>query len=482
MINYSGLKRIAFPTQAPDPYTPFIQAVQGLAGRAPQQSADMQRQEANKYRRAALNRMVQGAGMQAPQMEQGMDGKQALGVLLASLFGRALGANPGDVNDFVAGFTQARQNQASQANEQKMREFEMQQRQNQVLSQADLGYADIANDEANRLQGYIDRDRADTDARMRAQQEEDNWYKRQDYTYANKVDLKERDALIKGMMSQNPEIAADAARRYYIGDPAAVAAYSSLSPAQKLIVDRAAAVRGKEQRDTEMHPLKMQEQEYKNIIKQAEAEVAPQYFQNRVKLQDWQMEKIATWVQNYPAYLQLALAKYEVSAALASNSIANSEFDNKLNVWKSTTATEIEGHIKRTEKIEDEMEKVKTELQAATDDKVRETLTMKLNGLAFTRDKIRKRIEALAGTVPKPVPVDPQGMFGGQQLNSGLPPVGGPTTPVPQNTPKPTAPTSPKPQPSPSPKNPKPQPKASGGKPRTVNVGGTTVKVYPKKG
>lgn len=202
MINYSGLKRIAFPTQAPDPYTPFIQAVQGLAGRAPQMSADMQRQEANKYRRAALDRMVQGAGMQAPQMEQGMDGKQALGVLLASLFGRALGANPGEVNDFVAGFTQARQNQASQANEQKMREFEMQQRQNQVLSQADLGYADIANDEANRLQGYIDRDRANADA-MKTRQSERDWWTQQE-TMRQEGEAKKQAELTNRAMIRDP--------------------------------------------------------------------------------------------------------------------------------------------------------------------------------------------------------------------------------------------------------------------------------------
>lgn len=512
MINYSGLKRIAFPTQAPDPYTPFVQAVQGLAGRAPQMSADMQRQEANKYRRAALDRMVQGAGMQAPQMEQGMDGKQALGVLLASLFGRALGANPGEVNDFVAGFTQARQNQASQANEQKMREFEMQQRQNQVLSQADLGYADIANDEANRLQGYIDRDRATTSERQWSAQQDEAKRKESAITYA-------QNRYYNANTPAEKQAAAAQLQRLGVAiDPATV----------ETDVTQMRAAQSQSARNAWNTQLNQLRDDYGEIpewavpqLEQTKRELAAAFgvpetlfgqvptgktlaaqkfdqakkqFEQTFQLRSEQFkETVAKHQRDYELAKDRIAIMSRNSATSASNlGMRMREFEYR----KARDAAEkkFDATAKEITKVEKEIAIQQGVLKKFAPKwaenpglitKEREKLD-RLNAELETLKQMRDQSEAEAqemdsalGDSGAPIPpavqntgsglsatVDPLAANTGRNPNAG-PPV--------QNR----SPGNPKPAPK---NNPNPQPKAGGGKSRTVNVGGTAVKVYPKKG
>lgn len=493
MINYSGLKRISFPMQAPDPFTPFIQAVQGLAGRAPQMSADMQRQEANKYRRAALDRMVQGAGMQAPQMEQGMDGKQALGVLLASLFGRALGANPGEINDFVAGFTQARQNQASQANEQKMREFEMQQRQNQVLSQADLGYADIAGDEANRLQGYIDRDRANTDA-MKTRQSERDWWAQQE-TMRQEGEAKKQAELTNRAMIRDPrkveafkvlgKTPDGRAKLVELAGMDADAAEAARQLTEQELLTQAKTQTENAMRDPRVNSMNAQTEytqartQTENVMREPRLQKLQADIQrvfSGIQLDDARKSQIMQRVEMYPSEFQLKAAN--VYSLIASRDASGGKgekyfgdgyeaaFKQGLNVSKAALKQLQDKAISGKQLTPDEaraMNHYMTEVSR---------FQGLVNKTAQAKAEWAKKYAEGGKDPGLNVGVNPFASVDPLTANAGRNPNAGP--PV-QNR----NPGNPKPAPK---NNPNPQPKAGGGKSRTVNVGGTAVKVYPKKG
>lgn len=470
--------------------------------------AEKRRESARKLQEKAFQQMQEAAQLEAPQSVKPITGGEAgIGSLLM-LLASALGGGNG-ASEFAQGFMQARQQNANQTNEENMRRYGMQNQQMNQLAGIDLERAKLEMGDANRIEDRL------TTERNRTQSLQDKELQRKQTALSGVINRLSSD-LDRAPYERIPVIIGQMNEAYrQMGMPEMVIEQGSIDQmvAQaKKNADEATNIKRQNSRTSLLRALmpyvpeegrgelmdwvanmrdqdldvtvgmseaelnqraRTEGQKITNQIKQAEAAVAKEYYQNRVKLQAADYDLIREKIKYYPQTIQLALARFEVQSALAGNTLGNTAFDNALSEWKARNEPYVAQLKERAKQAQEKLDALAKNANEASPEKKQEVLrkqNAELTALTSELQKINTEIMRVSKSAPRaerynnpeaPVPV----FGGGIGLNFN-----------PGNTGTGAGGGKPNPAPNPNP-NPAPKPAGKGKTNQTVNVSGTQVKV-----
>lgn len=353
---------------------------------------------------------------QPPKPVQPMGGKDLLPMLGIGLLAKLLGAKDQDIAQGAQGFMQGRGEWAQGQN-----------KYNEDVYRADVGNAETdrqslmdvaklqyneATGERDRLQGFMtdSRNRAETRADRRWEQEQLN--KRAEMRSPEKLEYYK-------MLGRTPAGRVQLAMAVRGNDLDAIEASKQWTEQEKLIAEKAAT-------EAAMRPGKVEGQTLKNDEQRIENEWLPKLLETKQFKSQKDAEFVATKIKYYPQYLQATMARVAIAQQVANNSRGNTEFDNRMDVWKTQGGTriktyqqEIAGHVKRMMAIDKELGAVNKDTGVGLDPITSTAKTLEKQRIEARMRELQQKIEEELQTVPDVVPGADTPMVEGGAVDPG---------------------------------------------------------------
>lgn len=353
---------------------------------------------------------------QPPKPVQPMGGKDLLPMLGIGLLAKLLGAKDQDIAQGAQGFIQGRGTYADSMN-----------KYNEDVYRADVGNAEAdrqsqmdvaklqynaATGERDRLQEFQtnSRNRAETRADRRWEQEQLN--KRAEMRSPDKLEYYK-------MLSKTPDGRVELAKAVRGNDLDAIEAAKQMTEQERLTASKTAT-------EDAMRPGKVEGQTLKNQEQAIENEWLPELLKTKLWKNQKDAEFVATKIKYYPQYLQATMARVEIARQLATNTIGNTEFDNRMNIWKTQNGTriktyqqEIAGHVKRMQAIDKELATVNKDTGVGLDPITSTAKTAEKQRIAIRIQELQQKIEDEIQQVPDVVPGAETPMVEGGAVDPG---------------------------------------------------------------
>ena len=357
---------------------------------------------------------------QPPKPVQPMGGKDLLPMLGIGLLAKLLGAKDQDIAQGAQGFMQGRGEWAQGQN-----------KYNEDVYRADVGNAeadrqslmDVAKLQYNEATGERDRlQEFQTNSRNRAETRADRRWEQEQLNKRAEMRSPEKLEYYK-MLGRTPAGRVQLAMAVRGNDLDAIEASKQWTEQEKLIAEKAAT-------EAAMRPGKVEGQTLKNDEQRIENEWLPKLLETKLWKNQKDAEFVATKIKYYPQFLQATMWRAAIAQQMANNSIGNTEFDNRMDDWKTqggarikTYQQEIAGHLKRIAAIDKELGAVNKDTGVGVDPITSTAKTVEKQRIMVRIQQLQQKIEDEVQQVPAVVPgADTPMPEGGALTDTNSPP------------------------------------------------------------